>query len=331
MSIQRRRFIGSLVLLVGGSGRSGSVIAQGDVFPSRTVKLVVPFPPGGSNDVVGRAVAQKLSTQWGQPVIVDNRSGAGGNLGAAQVARAPADGYTLLVVANNFVINPTLYAEGKAGYDPVRDFKPISLLARVPILLLVNPQLPVQTVGELIALAKSKPGQLSYASAGIGTPHHLSAELFKRLAGIEMTHVPYRGAVPAATDLISGQVQVLFGVANSVLPLVKKGLLRPLGVCGETRLADLPQVPRVAETRGLESFQSEVWIGLVAPAALSDSLRERLHRDIVGALADPALRKTLASQDLTVESSSPQRLASVMADDMARWARVIRDTGARAE
>ena len=264
-SIRRRRLVGGLLCAAGVSARVRPAFGQVETFPDRTVKLVVPFTAGGSNDVVGRAVARELSVLWKQPVIVDNRPGAGGNLGAANVARAPADGYTLLVVANNFVINPTLYADGSAGYDPVKGFTPISLLARVPILLLVNPQLPVRTVSDLIALAKAKPSELAYASAGIGTPHHLSAELFKSMAGIQMTHVPYRGAVPAATDLIGGRVQVLFGVANSVMPLVKKGLIRPLAICGDARLPDLPQIPRVAETRGMERFQSEVWIGLVGP------------------------------------------------------------------
>lgn len=305
--------------------------AQTDGFPNRGVKVVVPFTPGGSNDVVGRAVAQKLSEQWKQSVIVDNRPGSGGNLGAIYVARAPADGTTLLVVANNFVINPNLYEAGKAGYDPVKEFKPVSLLARVPILLLVNPGLPVNSVAELIALAKAKPGQLSYASAGIGTPHHLSAELFKNMAGIDMVHIPYKGAVPAATDLVGGQVQVMFGVVNSVMPFVTKGSLKALAVCGEARLPYLPNVPRVAETPGLQGFQSEVWIGLVAPAGTPAPILAKLNQDVVSALADPAVKEGLKLQGLEDASSTPQQFAQLMGSDMARWERVIKLTGARAE
>lgn len=220
-----------------------ALCAHANGYPSRPVTLVVPFTPGGSNDALARTVGQKLGEYWKQPVIVDNRPGAGGNVGTKQAAKAAPDGHTLLVVANNFVTNPFLYPDGRAGYDPVKEFVPVTQLGRVPFVLVVHPGLAAKSTQELIALAKAQPGKLSYGSAGVGTPHHLTGELFKSLAGIDMVHVPYRGAQPVVTDLIGGQIQVLFGVANSVLPHIKTGALRPLAVAGEQPLPYLPNVP----------------------------------------------------------------------------------------
>ena len=208
--------------------------AQTASWPTRPVKLIVPFTPGGSNDVLGRIVGQKLSDYWGQPVLVENRPGVGGNLGASLVAKAPADGYTLLVAPGNLLtINPFLYEKDKVGYDPIKDLDPISFLGIAPIVLAVNSRVPAQNVRELIALAGAKAGAVNYASAGIGTPQHLSAELFASMAGVRLTHIPYKGAVPAITDLIGGQVQMMFGIINSLLPFIRNGAVRAIGVGGE--------------------------------------------------------------------------------------------------
>ncbi|WP_038201683.1 MULTISPECIES: tripartite tricarboxylate transporter substrate binding protein [Comamonadaceae] len=311
----------------------GSCIAfssHANGYPNKPVTLVVPFTPGGSNDALARAVGQKLGEYWKQPVIVDNRPGAGGNVGTKQAARAAADGYTLLVVANNFVTNPFLYPDGRAGYDPVKEFVPITQLGRVPFVLVVHPGVAAKSTQELIALAKSQPGKLSYGSAGVGTPHHLTGELFKSVAGIDMVHVPYRGAQPVVTDLIGGQIQVLFGVANSVLPHIKTGALRALAVAGEQPLSYLPNVPTVASA-GFNGFRSEVWIGLVAPAGTPADVVAKIEESVGRALRDPNVKAALEAQGLEPAPSNPAALKALMQEDMVRWSKVIKDTGARAE
>lgn len=299
-------------------------------YPSKAVTIVVPFTPGGSNDAMARAVGQKLGEYWKQPVIVENRPGAGGNVGTKQVAKATPDGYTFLVVANNFVTNPYLYPDGRAGYDPFKEFVPVTLLGRVPIILVVNPSVPAKTAQELIALAKAQPGKLAYASAGVGTPHHLTAELFKSMAGIDMVHVPYKGAAPAVSDLIGGQVQVLFGVANSVLPYIKSGALRALAVTSDEPLPYLPNVPTLASA-GLKGFQSEVWIGLVAPAGAPADVVAKAQEAVGRALRDAKVKAALEVQGLEPAPSSQSALKALMTEDMTRWSKVIKDTGARAE
>jgi tripartite-type tricarboxylate transporter receptor subunit TctC len=299
-------------------------------YPSKPVTLVVPFTPGGSNDALARAVGQKLVEYWKQPVIVDNRPGAGGNVGAKQVAKAAPDGYTFLVVANNFVTNPFLYPDGRAGYDPFKEFVPVTQLGRVPFVLVVNPSVAAKTTQELIALAKAQPGKLAYGSAGVGTPHHLTAELFKNMAGIDMVHVPYRGAAPVVSDLVGGQIQALFGVANSVLPHIKSGALRALAVAGDQSLPYLPNVPTVASA-GLQGFRSEVWVGLVAPSGTPGDIVAKVQDAVGRALRDANVKATLESQGIEPAPSNPVALRSLMSEDMARWSKVIKDTGTRAE
>ncbi len=311
-------------------GSCVALSAQANGYPSKPITLVVPFTPGGSNDVLARTVGKKLGEYWKQPIIVDNRPGAGGNIGAQYVAKAAPDGYTLLVVANNFVTNPYLYPNGRAGYDPVKEFVPVTQMARVPFVLVVNPKVAAKSVQELVALAKSQPGKLSYGSAGVGTPHHLTGELFKSLAGIDMVHVPYRGAQPVVSDLIGGQIQVLFGVANSVLPHVKAGSLRPLAVAGEQVLSDLPNVPTVASA-GFKGFRSEVWIGLVAPAGTPADVVARIEDATSQALRDPTVKAALEAQGLEPAPSTPVALKALMQEDAARWSKVIKDTGASAD
>lgn len=306
-------------------------VAQSTPYPVKPIRFIVPYTPGGSNDVVARIVGQKLSEYWGQPVIVENRPGVGGNLGAAFVARAPADGYTFLVAPNNLLtINPTLYDKDKVGYDPIKDFEPISFIGTAPVLLVVNARVPANSVKELIALAKSKPGDLSYASAGVGTPHHLSAELFKSMAGISMVHIPYRGAVPAVTDLVGGQVQVMFGITNSLLPYVKSGQLKALAVSGKKTVPYLPNIPTVSDA-GLPGFYSDLWIGLVAPAGTPRDIIAKVNQVIAKAMSEADIKEKFAAQGLETAANSPSEFAAIIKADLVRWGKVIKDTGAKAE
>ncbi len=305
-------------------------VAQSSSFPEKPVRIVVPFTPGGSNDVIARVVGQKLAQYWAQPVVVDNRPGAGGNIGSKEVARAAADGYTLLVVANSFVINPHLYTPGKAGYDPFKEFVPVAKMGIAPIVLVGNPAVKANSVRELIALAKSQNGKMTYASAGVGTPHHLSAELFKNMTGTELTHIPYRGAVPAVTDIVGGQVDVMFGVSNTVLPQVKSGGLKAFAVAGGKRLAAFPQIPTVAES-GVPGFESEVWLGLVAPVGTPANVVQKINADIRRALSDTAVKTSLSTIDIEASPSSPSELAALMKAGDAKWAKVVKDTGARVD
>lgn len=317
----------ALVVAVYASAHSLHVFAQTTAFPEKPVRIVVPFTPGGSNDVIARVVGQKLAQYWGQAVVVDNRPGAGGNIGSKEVAKSAPDGYTLLVVANSFVINPHLYTPGKAGYDAFKEFAPVGKMGIAPIILVGNPSVKATNVKELIALAKSRAGKMTYASAGVGTPHHLSAELFKNMTGTDLVHIPYRGAVPAVTDVVGGQVDVMFGVSNTVLPQVRAGGLKAFGVAGSKRLAAFPQIPTVAES-GVPGFDSEVWLGLVAPVGTPANVIQKINADVKRALSDDGVKKSLSTIDIEVSPSSPSELATLMKADDIKWAKVVKDTGA---
>lgn len=308
---------------------SSALPAQAQTYPSKPVRLIVPFTPGGSNDVLARVIGEELSQVWKQPVVVENKPGAGGNLGAELVAKAEPDGYTFLIAANNILaINPSLYDQ--VAFDPIKDFEPVTLLGRLPILLVVNSELPVKSVAELIELAKSSPDGLTYASGGSGTPQHLSGELFKAQAGIKMLHVPYKGNAPAVTDLMGGQVQMLLSPINSVLPHVRSGKLRALGVASTERLPYLPNVPTIAEA-GLPGYESDIWVALVAPANTSADIISRVQRDVSSVLALPRVKEKLAAQGIEPTGSSPETLRALIVKDLARWSKVIKDSGARAE
>lgn len=327
--ISKRAVLAGMIAAIAAT-LSGAAFADNAKFPGKPVRIVVPFTPGGSNDVVARVVGQKLAEYWGQAVIVDNRPGAGGNIGTKEVARAAADGYTLLVVANSFVINPHLYQAGKAGYDAFSQFTAVGQMAVAPVLLVVSPKLRVTTVKQLIDLAKTEKGKLTYASAGVGTPHHLSAELFKSMTGTDMVHVPYRGAVPAVTDLLGGQIDVMFGVSNSVIPQIKSGGLRALAVGGTKRLKDLPQIPTISEA-GVPGFQSEVWLGLVAPTGTPAAVIAKLNADMQRAMASADVQAALAKNDIQPAPTTAVELANIMRVDDKKWAKVVQDTGAVAE
>ena len=320
----------ALLAAAGGILLAPGLHAQTSSWPTRPVKLIVPFTPGGSNDVLGRIVGQKLSDYWGQPVLVENRPGVGGNLGASLVAKAPADGYTLLVAPGNLLtINPFLYEKDKVGYDPIKDLDPISFMGVAPIVLAVNPKVPAQNVRELITLAGARAGAVNYASAGVGTPQHLSAELFASMAGVRLTHIPYKGAVPAITDLVGGQVQMMFGIINSLLPFIRNGAVRAIGVGGRQGLPALPGVPPVADT--LPGFLTDSWTGLMAPAGTPREVIAKVGQGIARALNEPEVREKLTAQGIEPTANSPAEFAAIIGTETVRWAKVIKETGARAE
>ncbi len=298
-------------------------------YPSKPIRIVVPFPAGGTTDILARAVALKLTETGGQPVVVDNRPGAGGNIGAELVAKSAPDGYTLLMgTVGTHAINPVLYA--KIPYDPQRDFAPVILVAGVPNVLVVNPALPVNSVQELIAYGKANPGKLNFASSGSGTSIHLSGELFKSMSGVPMTHVPYKGSAPALTDLLGGQVQLMFDNLPSALPHIKAGKLRALAVTGAQRAPALPDVPTVAEA-GLPGFEASSWFGLLAPAGTPKDIIARLHAEVAKWLATPEARNRLAAQGANAVGNSPEEFAQFIATETVKWRRVVKESGAKIE
>ena len=307
------------------------VIAQpastgsGQAYPAKAVRMIVGFPAGGTSDIMARLTGQKLSEAWGQTFIIDNRPGAGGNIGTELVAKSAPDGYTLLVSpGSTLTSNPAVYS--KVPFDTVRDFAPVTIIAGVPNALVVHPSLPVKNLKDLIALAKSRPGQLAYASTGAGQSTHLSAELLKLSAGINMIHVPYKGSAPALTDVVAGQVSVMFDNLPSVLPFIKSARLKPLAVSSATRSRALPELPTVAES-GLAGFDVTVWFAVLAPAATPREIVNRLNTEIVKAIKTQDMRERLAQQGADPVGNTPEDFAAVIKRDLAKWAKVVKDAG----
>ncbi|MFL4981945.1 MAG: Bug family tripartite tricarboxylate transporter substrate binding protein [Xanthobacteraceae bacterium] len=301
-----------------------------ETYPERVIRIVNPFPPGGSVDVTARILAQKLSENLGQQVIVENRAGAGGNTGADSVAKAEADGYTLLFTAPGpLVINQTLYTKG-LPFDPTRDFAPVALFAVAPIVLMVHPGVAAQNVQELIALAKAQPGNISFASAGNGSTNHLAGEMFKSMAKIDIVHVPYRGAGPAMNDLIGGHVQTFFDLLPSSLPQIKTGKVRALGNAGAQRPAALANLPTVAE-QGLPGFDASSWMGLVAPAKTPAPVLARLSEEIARVLKEPDMIVRIRELGSEPGHAFGAAFGTFMHAETAKWAEVIRTSGAKAE
>jgi len=301
-----------------------------ETYPERVIRIVNPFPPGGSVDVTARILAQKLSENLGQQVIVENRAGAGGNAGAESVAKAEADGYTLLFTAPGpLVINQTLYTKG-LPFDPTRDFAPVALFAVAPIVLMVHPGVAAQNVQELIALAKAQPGNISFASAGNGSTNHLAGEMFKSMAKIDIVHVPYRGAGPAMNDLIGGHVQTFFDLLPSSLPQIKTGKVRALGNAGAQRPAALANLPTVAE-QGLPGFDASSWMGLVAPAKTPAPVLARLSEEIARVLKEPDMIVRIRELGSEPGHAFGAAFGTFMHAETAKWAEVIRTSGAKAE
>src|SRR4051812_24974365 len=298
-------------------------------YPDKPIRFVVGFTPGGPSDILARALGQKLGERWNQQVVIENRPGAGGNVAAEAVAKSAPDGYTWLLGNNSILAtNQSLYRS--LGYDPVKDFAPVSLVAVQPNILVVNPRVPAHSVAELIALAKKSPGKLNYASSGSGAAAHLAGELFKAMAGVDLVHIPYKGAQPALTDVIAGQVQVMFATSASVIPFIQAGKLRALAVTTARRSASVPDLPTVSEA-GVPGFEAVTWHGVVVPAATPAPRVERLNRDIVRALAQPDLRERLAALGAELHPGTPREFADYIASEIPKWSKVVRDSGARIE
>jgi tripartite-type tricarboxylate transporter receptor subunit TctC len=296
-------------------------------YPSRPIRLVVPFTPGGSTDILARLVAQKLTDALGKQVVVDNRGGAGGTIGVDIVAKSPADGYTLVMGhIGTFGVNPTLYP--KLPYDAVRDFQPITLVAMVPNLLSVNPKLPVKSVKELIALAQSKPSGLNYGSGGNGSAAHLATEYFKLLAKVNIVHIPYKGTAPAVTDLIAGNISMMITGVPPQLGQIKAGRLRPLAVASVKRLALFPELPTIAEA-GVPGYEATQWYGVLVPAGTPRAIVMKLNAEIVAAIRGKDVRDRLATEAAEPVGNSPEEFHAFIKKEIARWAPVIKASGAR--
>ncbi len=303
------------------------LLAAGQSYPSKPIRIVVPFPPGGATDILARAVGVELTRAWGQPVPVENRPGAGGNIGADMVAKAAPDGYTLVMgTVGTHAINMSLYS--KMPYDTVKDFAPVTLVASVPNILVVHPSLPVKTVHDLIELAKSKPGQIYFASSGNGTSIHLAGELFKTMAGVNMVHVPYKGSAPAVADLLGGQVSCMFDNMPSSLPHVKAGKLRGIAVTSARRSPATPDLPTIAEA-GLPGYEASSWFGILAPAGTPREIVTKLNQTIVASLQTPEMRERLSSQGAEPVGDTPEEFAAYIKSEIAKWAKVVKASGAK--
>lgn len=298
-------------------------------YPARPIRWIVTYPPGGPTDVIARAIGAKLTAAWGQQIVIDNRAGAGGVIGTDLAAKAVPDGYTLLFgTSAGLTINPAL--SNKLPYDAEKDFAPVSLLVLNPQLLVVHNSVPANSVKELIAYAKSRPGQLNYASVGQGSPNHLGMELFKALAGLEITHVPYKGTGPALTDLLGGQIQLMFNSMPSVLPLVASGKLKALAVGSAQRSLAIPNIPTVGEA-GVPGFENVTWYGMFAPAKTPHEIILKLNREVVRILAEPDMAQRLAVQGAEPQSSTPDQLTKFMHAESMRWKKVIKAANIRLE
>ena len=297
-------------------------------YPDRPVRLVVPFPSAGAMDSIARILGEKISANWGQQIVVENRPGAGGNIGSGLVAKAEPDGYTLLMVSIGHAVNPSLYA--KVPFDPIKDFAPITLVAAVPNMLVVHPSVPVGSVQELIALAKEQPGMITYASAGYGTSIHLAGELFKSMADVDLRHIPYKGSGPAVTDLIGGHVQVMFDSITSALPHVRAGNLKALGVTSAKRSSILPEVPTIAEA-GVPGYEVAPWFGVLAPAGTSPAIIDKVHTEIARVLELPDVKEKLAGIGAEPIGSTPEAFASHLATETAKWDALVKEAGIRME
>jgi tripartite-type tricarboxylate transporter receptor subunit TctC len=315
----------TLMLVAGCS----AALAQTDVasFPLRPIRIVVPQSPGGSTDLTARLVGQRLTEAFKQTAVVDNRPGAGSTSGTEIVARAAPDGHTLLVVASSFTINPALYK--KLSYDPIRDFAPVTQLSRFPNLIAAHPSLAAKSMGELIALAKAKPGTLNYASAGTGTGTHMSAELLRQMTGIDIVQVPFKGGGPAAIAAIGGQTQLIVGTSVGTLPFVRSGKLRGIAVTSPKRSPAAPDIPAIAET--VPGYDHEPWNGLFAPAKTPPAIVAKINAEVVRMLASPEVKKIFANEAGEAVGNSPEAFAAIVQSESAKWAKVVKAAGIKIE
>lgn len=316
----------TLALMLGAMAiASTDALAQKSGYPDKPIRFVVPFPPGGGTDIMARAMAQKLSEAFGQSVVVDNRGGAGGTIGAEIAAKAAPDGYTMIMVSGSYGVNAGLY---KLAYDPLNGIDTVSLLGTTPFILAVNPSVPAKSVKELIALAKAKPGTLNYASTGTGGITHMTTELFRLMAGVNIVHIPYKGTGPALTDVIGGQVQMIFGAILATLPHVKSGKLRGLAVTGAKRSDAAPDLPTVAEA-GVPGYEVTLWYGVWGPKGLPKEVIARWHAELVKAVNSPDMKARLAAEGLDAVGSTPEQFRAHLKAEIAKWAKVIKDANVK--
>jgi len=307
-------------------GLLASSLAMAQTYPERPIRIIVPLTPGGSPDTIARALAQGLQSAWSQPVVVENRPGGSQNIGADLVAKAAPDGYTWLLAPDNvFSVNPHI---GKPPFDPLTDFTPVTQVARIQFLLVVPPTMPVWSVQELIAYAKSRPGELNFGSSGNGSPQHLAATMLQVLTGTKMNHVPYKGAAPAVADLLPGRIQVWIGAANTLLPHIKEGKLRLLGSTAAERFPNLGNVPTIAEA-GVPGYALDPWLGLFMPARVSPEIVSKVHAEVVRILNGPELKSRLGAQGIELITNSPAEFARFIREDNAKWGKLIREAGIR--
>ena len=315
--------ISALIVL----GAPGVKALAADAWPVRPIRLIVPFPPGGSNDIVARLVGAHLTERLGKTVVVDNRVGAGGTIGSEIAVRSRPDGYTLLVISVAYAYNPMVY---KLPYDPIKAIAPVTLLGSGPTSLVVNPGVPVNSVNELVALAKAKPGEVYYASAGFGTFTHLSCELFRIMAGINVVHVPFKGGGPAMLEVMSGRTQYTMGTILQAMPHIRSGRLKVLGIGGAKRIATLPDTPTIAES-GVPGYEASNWWGIIAPAGTSPAIVKRLHADTTAILTTPETQKWFATEGAEVANMAPEQFARYIVSEMAKWGKVVKEAGIKAE
>ena len=313
-----------IILAVLGALALASAASAQSRFPERPLRFIVPFPPGGGNDILARGIAPKLAEFLGQPVVIDNRPGAGGNIGTDIAAKSPPDGYTIVIASNQVTINPWLFS--KLPFDIEHDLTPVALAATVPMVLVVNPSVPAKTLREFIALAKAHPGGLNHSTPGDGTPQHIAFEVFNHAAGIQVTHVPYKGTSPAITDLLAGQVQAAIGTMASVEQHVRAGKLRPLGVTTEKRSQTMPDVPTIAEA-GLPGYEVPLWYSILAPAGTPREIVNRISTDIARVLELPEVRERLMAQGFEVSYLNVDQMTELMKRDLARWQKTIPEIG----
>lgn len=301
-------------------------VAQG--FPTKTVRIVVPFPPGGTTDILARDLAHALARSWNVPVVVENKAGASGSIGSLEVSRAVPDGHTLLLTATHHVINPSLRAS--LPYETKKDFTPLNLIAEVPNVLVVNPMFPAKSVSEFVKLAKERPGSISFGSTGIGGANHLAGELFKAMTGIDMQHVPYKGAAPALNDLLGGQIMVMFDSVPGVIQHIQSGRLRALGVTSKKRVASLPSVPTIDEA-GVSGFEATAWFGLYGPARMPAELAQRINRDVNDVLASAAIRERFAKFGAEAGQHGQAEFARYVEREIDKWSDVVKRAGIKPE
>jgi tripartite-type tricarboxylate transporter receptor subunit TctC len=310
------------------AARGALAQAGPDVYPSKPIRFILPFPPGGGTDILGRIISERLAASLGQPVVIENRGGAGGNVGAEAAAKSAPDGYTIVLVAPSLAISPSLYS--KLSYDPVRDFAPVSLVATVPNVMVTSPSIPAWTLTEFIALAKSKPGAMNFGSGGSGTSNHLAGELFNIVAGVKLVHVPYKGVNLAMNDVLSGQIHLVVIGVPAPAPHIRAGRLRALAVIAPRRSAALPEVPTVAEA-GLPNFEVTTWYGVLAPAGTPRPIITRLNAELVHVMHAPELKERLAAMATDPVTSTPEEFADYIKREIAKWGEVVREAGLKAD